>query len=211
MPAILSPVRTQGGHPLRGQPAAADLRRVRRPGHDQGQPQDLHRGREEEGRAPRPRPPLRAAGTGQDEPGLPHRQGDGRRHQADGRAGHRADGRPLGHPDQPPDEGGPVHRRDPPAPPLGRGDPLLGHGGLQPGHRHRPGPERPKPQAQDQEVHPHRRDDPGRTDHGPAPGAVRHHPPPGLLQGRGPQEGHPEVGGPAQGQDRRRRRRARSP
>ena len=91
-------------------------------------------------------------------------------------------------------EGDALHRRDPPPEPLGRGDPLLGHGGLQPRHRHRPGPERPEPQAPAPEIHPHRGHDPGRPDHGPAPEPVRHHPPPGLLPGRGHQAGHPPGG-----------------
>ncbi len=46
----------------------------------------------------------------------------------------------------------------------------------------------------------------------PLRGPVRHHPPPGLLQGRGPEAGHPAVGEDPQGQDRRRgRRRDRPP
>ena len=56
------------------------------------------------------------------------------------RPGHRAAGRPGRDPDQPRRARRPVHRRDPPPQPRGRGDPLPGDGGLRHRRDDRPGP-----------------------------------------------------------------------
>ena len=77
-----------------------------------------------------PRPALRPARPRQDDAGQHHRPRAGRQHAHHVRPGHRAAGRPGRDPDQPRGARRPVHRRDPPPQPLGRGDPLPGDGGL---------------------------------------------------------------------------------
>ena len=73
-----------------------------------------------------------------------------------GRAAHR-----------PPGGRRPLHRRDPPAAPLGRGGPLPGHGGRQAGHPDRQGPDGPLHPPRPAPLHPGRGDHPHRLVAGP--------------------------------------------
>ncbi len=97
------------------------------------------------------------------------------------RAGAGAGRRPRGHPHQPRSRRGAVHRRDPPAGPHGRGDPLPGPGRLPARPRHRPGAGGTDGEDRAAPLHPGGGDHPRRAHQPAAAGPLRHRPPPRLL------------------------------
>ena len=99
-------------------------------------------------------------------------------------AGPGAGRRPGRHPHRPGRGRRALHRRDPPAGPGRRGDPVPGDGGLPARHRARQGPGGPLDPARPAPLHPGRRHHPHRADHRPAPRPVRLRRPPRLLQRR---------------------------
>ena len=159
--------------------------RVRRPGAGQGAARDLARGREGARRGPRPRAPRRPARARQDEPRLHRPRGARRRHPHRRRPRARAEGRHGRDPDLARGARRPLRRRDPPAEPRRRGDPLPGARGLPARHRRRPGPGRAHADARPAAVHARRRDDA----HGPSDDAasrpLRDHVPARALHARG--------------------------
>ena len=93
--------------------------------------------------AGRPHPLRRPAGSGQDLAGRHRGHRDGGRVPHHGRPRADPGRRPRRAADGPPGRRRPVHRRDPPAAPLGRGDALFRHGGRPARHPDRQGARRP--------------------------------------------------------------------
>ena len=128
---------------VEGTPAAADARRIHRPARGQGQPVGAAPGGQGQGRGGRPRPPVRPARPRQDDPRDDHRpRARGQRPLHLG-PGDRAGRRPRRDPHVARRARRPVHRRDPPPQPRGRGDPLPGDGGLRARRDDRQGPVAP--------------------------------------------------------------------
>ena len=127
----------------RGHPAAADARRIHRPARGQGEPVGAADGGAGQGRGGRPRPPVRPARPRQDDPRDDHRPRARRQRPLHVGPGDRAGRRPRRDPDLARGARRPVHRRDPPPQPGGRGDPLSGDGGLRARRDDRQGPVAP--------------------------------------------------------------------
>ena len=117
--------------------APADARRFRRPGGGARQSQGLHRGGQGPRRGARPCAVRRAARPRQDDAGADHGARARRQFPLDLRPGHRQGRRSRRAADQSRRARRAVHRRDPPAQPGGRGNPLSGDGGFpaRPDHR----------------------------------------------------------------------------
>ena len=196
----------RGRPPRRGRPGrradapTAQPRRIRRPARGQGQPVGPARGGAGQGRGGRSRPPLRPARARQDDPRDDHRPRARRQRPLHVRAGDRAGRGPGRDPDRARRARRPVHRRDPPAQPGGRGDPLPGDGGLRPRRDDRQGALGAVAPADPQAVHDRRRDDPGGTHLEPAPRPLR-----GDLPARLLRRGRPRGDRRALGRDPRRR------
>ena len=116
--------------------------------------------------------------------------------------GHRARRRPRRDPDLARRARRPVHRRDPPPQPGGRGDPLSGDGGLRAGRDDRQGPVGPVAAPEPQAVHGGRRHDPCRPDQQPVARPVRGDLPARLLHGDGAGRDRRPLGGDPRRRDR---------
>ena len=191
----------------RGRVAApADARRIHRPARGQGEPRRAPPGGEGEGRGGGPRPAVRPARPGQDDPRDDHRPRARRERPLHERAGGRAGGGPRGDPHRARRARRAVHRRDPPPQPRGRGDPLPGDGGLRARRDDRQGAERAQPAPQPQAVHGRRRDHPRGPDQRAAARPVRDDLPARLLRRGRPHGDRPALGGDPGRRGRRRRR-----
>ena len=166
----------------RAVPAAAGARRIRRATPAARESAGLHRGRESTPRAARPCALLGPSGARQDDARAYRRARDGGRLSRHLRPGHSARRRSRGGADQSAAARRPVHRRDPSAGAVGRGDPLSGDGGLsaRPDHRRR------ACGALDTDrslaLYPGRGDDPVGADHPAAARAFRHSATPRFLR-----------------------------
>ena len=150
-------------------------------------------------------------GLGKTTLGDDHRRRARRLVARDERPGDPARGRPGGRPVLARGGRGPVHRRDPPAGPPGRGAALRRDGGL-PGRRHRrQGRGRERDPARPAAVHGRRRHDAGRSAAGAAAGPVRVHGPPRLLRDRRARAGAAALRRSARRPARSTRRPPRSP
>ena len=186
----------------RRDPASAHARRIHRPARGQGQPVGAAHGGAGQGRGRRPRPPVRPAGSRQDDPRHDHRARARGQRQVRLGAGHRARRRPRRDPHLARGARRPVHRRDPPPQPGGRGDPLSGDGGLRAGRDDRQGPLGPVAAPQPQAVHGRRRHHPGGTDQQPAARPVRGDLPARLLHGARAGRDRRPLGGDPRRRDR---------
>ena len=141
----------------------------------------LHRSGQGPARSPRPRAALRTAGARQDDAGADRRPRNGRglpRHLGPGDPARR---RPRGAADQSAAARRALHRRDPPACALGRGDPLSGDGGFSARPDHRRGAGGAVDPHRCGTLHPDRCDDAVGADHPAAARALRHTAAAGLL------------------------------
>ena len=179
---FLAPALQRGRGRVRPLAPAAAPRRVRRPGAAEG----AARGRADRGDhtrgGARPRPAGRPAGPREDVARVHRPRGARRRHPHGRGAGDRAQGRPGCDPHLARDARRPVHRRDPPAEPGGRGDPLPGARGLPARHRHRPGAGGADADARPAALHARRRDDADRPADHAAARPLRHDLPARLLR-----------------------------
>ena len=180
-PALRPETAARGRRP--GAPAA-DARRVHRPAGGAGQPRGLHRERAAARPGDGPHAVLRAAGPRQDHAGADHGARARGELPHDLGAGAGAGRRSGGDPDQPRRPRRAVHRRDPPAEPGGRGDPLPGARGLpaRPGDRRGAGGAHGADRAA--AVHPGRRHHPARAADDAAARPLRHPDPARVLRGR---------------------------
>ena len=105
----------------------------------------------------------------------------------------------------------PLHRRDPPAQPGGRGDPLPGARGLPARHRGRPGPGGEDAHARPAAVHADRRDHAHRAADDTAARPLRDDLPARALRARGAGADRRPLGADPRGRDRRGTRPTRSP
>ena len=191
--------------------AAASSRRVRRPGAAEGAARGRADRRDRARRGARPRPARRPARAREDEPRLHHPRGARRRDPHGRRAGARAQGRPRGDPHLARGARRPLRRRDPPAEPGGRGDPLPGARGLPARHRRRAGAGGADADARPAAVHARRRDDAHRPADHAAARPLRDDLPARLLRaGRARRDRH-ALGADPRRRDRGGGRRARSP
>ena len=110
--------------------ASADARRLHRPGRRAQEPQGVHRGGEDATGGARPRAVRRPAGAGQDHAGADRGARTRRQLPLDLRPRHRQGRRPRRAADRARGARRALHRRDPPAQPPRRGDPLSGDGGF---------------------------------------------------------------------------------
>ena len=141
-------------------------------------------------------------GPRQDDPRDDHRARARRERQVHLGPGHRAGRRPRRDPDLARRARRPVHRRDPPPQPGGRGDPLPGDGGLRARRHDRQGPVGALAAPQPQAVHGGRRHDAGRPHQQPAARPVRGDLPARLLHGAGADRDRRSLGGDPRRHDR---------
>ncbi len=173
----------------------AEAGRLRQPGPGHRPAGDLHRGGKAPRRAARPRPARRPAWPRQDVACLHRRRRARRPARADRRTGAGAKGRRRCLPHRAGAEQRLLHRRDPPARPRGRGDPLSRDGGLPASRRPRPGRRCPHRHPAAAPLHPDRGDDPQRPADHAAARPLRGRPPARALLARGPGTDRRAVGG----------------
>ena len=185
-PRLVAPERRAAPSRCRGlDPAAALSRRLRRAAAGARQSQGVHRQRQVARRGARPRAVLRPARPRQDDARADRGARIGRRLPLDLRPGDRQGRRPRRHPHQSRGARRSLHRRDPPAQPGGRGNPLSGDGGFPARSRHRRGAGGALGQDRPVEFHAGRRHHPRRPAHHAAARPLRHSDPPELLHAGG--------------------------
>ena len=150
-------------------------------GPDQEHPPDRHHSRPAARRAPRPSPPLRTSGPGQDDSRQHHGHRDGRSDKDDFRTRHRATGGYGGDSNSASPGRHPLRRRDSQAQPCGRGGALPRSGRLLRLVGDRQGPQGPEHESQHQTVHVNWRDHPVRHAQRAPAQPVRLRSSPGIL------------------------------
>ena len=141
----------------------------------------------------------------QDEPRVHRPRGARRRHPHGRRPCARAQGRHRRDPHRARAARRPLRRRDPPAQPRDRGDPLSGARGLPPRHRRRAGRGGAHADARPAAVHAHRRDDAHGPAHDAAARPLRHDVPARLLRAGRARVDRPPLGAHHGCRGRRRR------